>query len=191
MNRTITGFFLVGSLLVWSAVASGQPVGQPGVPPAQPPAAPLPAEQPPAVQPALQTAPQPNPPAPGYKSPGSHRFFDPSTVETLTGEVVSVQRGPMRQGGKGNVVRFTLKTNQGPVQVFLGPARFVDTQALKLACGDQVQVKASRLTGPQGRTTFTAAEVMKGDQVLKLRDDQGTPLWPRGQGRRHRAMQPQ
>ncbi len=119
------------------------------------------------------------------------RFFDPATVETMTGEVVAVQRGPMRAGGRGNIVRFTLKTNQGPVQVFLGPATFVDAQAVKLAAGDQVQVKASKITGPQGRTTYTAAEVTKGGQVLKLRDDQGTPLWPRGQGRKRRFLQTQ
>jgi len=79
------------------------------------------------------------------------------------------------------MVRFTLTTAQGPVQVFLGPAKFVDAQPLKLAAGDQVEVKASKITGPKGRTTYTAAEVMRGGQVMKLRDDQGRALWPRGQ----------
>jgi len=112
------------------------------------------------------------------------RFFDPNTVETLTGSVTNVQRGPLSQGGKGNLMRLTLQTDKGPVQVFLGPANFVDAQPLQLAAGDQVQVKASRITGPKGKTIYTAAEVMKGGQVLKLRDDQGNPLWPRGQMRR-------
>ena len=199
MKRTMILFFLLGCLLIWGAAAVAQPTGQPGAPSAQPPAAPPagpmatppPAEQPPPVQPAIQTTPLPGPAARSYKGPGSHRFFDPNTVETLAGDVVNVQRGPVRQGGKGNLVRFTLKTDKGPVQVFLGPAKYVDAQPVKLAAGDKVEVKASRITGPQGRTTFTAAEVMKGGQVMKLRNDQGTPLWPRGQGRRHRAMQPQ
>jgi hypothetical protein len=34
----------------------------------------------------------------------------------------------------------------------------------------------------------TAAEVAKGGQVIKLRDDQGNPLWPQGQGKKRRAM---
>jgi hypothetical protein len=34
-----------------------------------------------------------------------------------------------------------------------------------------------------GKPAIVAAEVKKGDQVLKLRDESGTPLW-RGQGRR-------
>ena len=140
------------------------------------------------MQPALQTTPLPTSPACGLKRPGSHRFFDPNTVETLAGQVVTVQRGPVRQGGKGNLVRLTLKTDQGPVQVFLGPAKYVDAQPVKLAAGDQVEVKASKITGPKGKTTFTAAEITKNGQVLKLRDDQGMPLWPRGQRKVHRAV---
>ena len=93
----------------------------------------------------------------------------------------------MKKGGKGNIVRFNLKTDKGPVLVVLGPARFVDGQSLKLAAGDQVEVKGSRITGPKGRTSVTAAEVTKGGQVMKLRDDQGNPLWPKGQGKKRRA----
>ncbi len=181
MKRRVTCFFVIGSVLLWSALALGQPVGQAPAPPAQPPA----------TQPALQTTPMPTPPACGLKRHGSRRFFDPSTVETLAGQVVTVQRGPVRQGGKGNLVRLTLKTDQGPVQVFLGPAKYVDAQPVQLAAGDQVEVKASKITGPKGRTTFTAAEITKNGQVLKLRDDQGMPLWPREQRRIHRVPQSQ
>jgi hypothetical protein len=127
----------------------------------------------------------------GRKGTGQQRFFNPSTVETLSGQVVKVQRGPMRQGGKGNFVRFTLQTDKGPLQVFLGPASYVDAQAVKLAAGDNVQVKGSRLTGPKGNTAITAVEVMKGDQVLKLRDDQGKPLWPRQQWKKRQIRQSQ
>jgi hypothetical protein len=182
MNRSMVWFFLMGGLLVWSAVASAQPMGQPSPPLSGQPAAPPPAEQP-AVQPsapsAVQPGPPPGPPGMGRKGAGQHRFFNPNTVETLAGQVVKVQRGPMRQGGKGNFVRFTLQTDKGPLPVFLGPASYVDSQALKLAAGDKVEVKGSRLTGPKGRTAITAVEVMKGGQVLKLRDDQGTHRWPR------------
>ena len=168
------------------------PARQPNARPTSPAArAPAPAEQPPAMQPALQTTPLPASPACGLKRPGSHRFFDPKTVEHLAGQVVAVQRGPVRQGGKGNLVRLTLKTDQGPVQVFLGPAKYVDAQPVKLAAGDQVEVKASKITGPKGKTTFTAEDITKNGQVLKLRDDQGMPLWPRGQRKVRRAPAPQ
>jgi hypothetical protein len=193
MKRTIIWFFLVGFLLIGSTVALAQTTGQPAAPTAAPPATPAPAEQPavqPPAPPAVQPVPPPGAPARLHKGAG-HRFFDPNTVETVSGNVVKVQRGPMRKGGKGNFVRFTLQTDKGPLPVFLGPASYVDAQAVKLSAGDNVQVKGSRLTGPKGKTTITAIEVMKGDQVLKLRDDQGKPLWPRQHWKKRRVVQPQ
>ena len=194
MKRTFVCFFLMGSMLIWSAVALAQPMGQPATPPpAEPPA--VQPSAPPAVQPsappAVQPVPPPGAPVMGRKGHGKHRFFDPSTVETLTGQVAKVERGPMRKGGKGNLVRFTLQTDKGPLPVYLGPASYVDAQALKLAAGDNVQVKGSLLTGPKGNTAITAIEVTKGDQILKLRDDQGRPLWPRQQRKKRRVRQSQ
>jgi hypothetical protein len=194
MRQTFVCFFLVGVLLIGSAVALAQPTGQPAAPPAAQPATPMPAEQPvvqPSAPPAAQPAPPPGAPGMRHRGPGHQRFFNPSTVETLTGQVTNVQHGPMRQGGKGNFVRFTLQTDKGPLQVFLGPASYVDAQALKLAAGDNVQVKGSLVTGPKGKSAITAMEVTKGDQVLKLRDDQGKPLWPRQYQRKRRFQQAQ
>jgi hypothetical protein len=127
----------------------------------------------------------------GRRGPGHLQFFNPSTVETVKGQVTKVQHGPMRQGGRGNFVRFTLQTDKGPLQVFLGPASYVDAQTLKLAAGDTVQVKGSRLTGPKGNSAITAVEVVKGGQVLKLRDDQGKPLWPPQYRKKRRFRQVQ
>jgi hypothetical protein len=192
MKRTIIWFFLVGFLLIGSAVVLAQTAGQPAAPPATPPATPAPAEQPAAQPPAPAVQPVPPPGAPARRHKGAgHRFFDPNTVETVSGSVVKVQRGPMRQGGKGNFVRFSLQTDKGPQQVFLGPASYVDAQALKLAAGDNVQVKGSLITGPKGKSSITGIEVTKGDQVLKLRDDQGKPVWPRQHRKRRRVVQPQ
>jgi hypothetical protein len=192
MRQTFVCFFLVGVMLIGSMAALAQPAGQPAAPSAAQPATPAPAEQP-AVQspapPAVQPVPPPACPAMGRKGVGHNRFFNMNTVETLQGQVVKVQRGPMRQGGKGNFVRFTLQTDKGPLPVFLGPASYVDKQALKLAAGDKVEVKGSLLTGPKGRSAITAVEVMKGDRVLKLRDNQGNPLWPRGQWKKRRVRQ--
>jgi lysyl-tRNA synthetase class II len=193
MRQTIVCLFLSGVLLIGSTVALAQTTGQPAAPTAAPPATPAPAEQPavqPPAPPAVQPVPPPGAPARIHKGRG-HRFFDPNTVETVSGNVVKVQHGPMRKGGKGNSVRFTLQTDKGPLQVFLGPASYVDAQAVKLAAGDNVQVKGSRVTGPKGKTSITAVEVTKGDQVLKLRDDQGKPLWPRQHRKKHRVVQPQ
>ena len=93
---------------------------------------------------------------------------------------MAVKRLAAKKAGKPERVTMVLQTDQGAVKVHLGPADYYDQQALKLAPGDQVEVKGVKITRPKG-SIFSAGEVRKGDQVLKLRDDAtGLPLWPKG-----------
>jgi hypothetical protein len=109
------------------------------------------------------------------------RMYNPKTVETLSGEVVSVEKfAPGRQISYG--VHFTLKTAKETVPVHLGPSWYLEKQGVVFAPGDKVEVTGSRITY-QGQPTIIAAEVKKGGQVLKLRDAAGVPAWA-GQGRR-------
>jgi hypothetical protein len=110
------------------------------------------------------------------------RMYDLATVETLGGEVVQVNVAPSRRTGAPGRLNLLLKTDKETVTVHLGPSRYLDQQNFKLAAGDRVEVTGSRITRP-GRTFIVAGEVKKGEQVLKLRDDQGNPLWPRGRRR--------
>lgn len=103
------------------------------------------------------------------------RMYDPKTVDTVTGEVVKVDRiTPMR--GMSGGVHLVLKTDKGDVSVHLGPQWYLENQDVKIEPKDAVQVTGSRVT-VQGQPALIAAEVKKGDQVLKLRDAAGTPVW--------------
>jgi len=96
------------------------------------------------------------------------RMFDPKTVETLSGEVASVDKfTPGRKMSYG--VHFTLKTEKETIPVHLGPSWYLEKQAVTIAPGDKVEVTGSRIMY-QGKPTIIAAEVKKGGQVLKLRD---------------------
>ena len=106
---------------------------------------------------------------------GYQRMYNPATVETVTGTIESIDRTvPMKGMSRG--VHVTLKTEKGPVSVHLGPEWYVERLDGKLAIGDLVEVKGSRVTFA-GNPAIIAAEVKKGDAVLKLRDDSGTPAW--------------
>jgi hypothetical protein len=108
------------------------------------------------------------------------RMYNPQTVETLSGEVVSVDT-ITRNRYPG--VHLTVKTAQETVDVHLGPAWHIDKQAMKFAANDRVEVTGSRVT-VEGKVAIIAAEVKKDDQTLKLRDAAtGIPVWA-GQGRR-------
>jgi len=61
-------------------------------------------------------------------------------------------------------------TGGGTVAVHLGPEWYIERLDGKLAKGDAVEVKGSRVTFA-GNPAIIAAEVKKGDAVLKLRDD--------------------
>ncbi len=103
------------------------------------------------------------------------RLYDPKTVETISGEIVSVERigAPNGMGG----VHATLRSDKGEtIPVHLGPSWYLDKQSVTLAPGDQITVRGSRITF-EGKPAIIAAEVTKGGQVLRLRNDNGVPVW--------------
>ena len=103
-------------------------------------------------------------------------MWDAKTVESLSGEVVAVDKYVPGRGGTSYGVRLSLKTEKETILVVLGPVWYVEQQHFAVAAKNQVEVKGSRLS-IQGQPTIIAQEVKKGDQVLKLRDDKGAPLW--------------
>ena len=71
---------------------------------------------------------------------------------------------------------MTVKTAKGEISVHLGPAFFIENQDVKIEPKDKVEVKGSRITF-DGKPAIIATEVKKGDEVLKLRDNAGFPVW--------------
>jgi hypothetical protein len=103
------------------------------------------------------------------------RLYDSKTVETVSGEVVSVEKlTPMKGMCAG--VHLQLKTEKEAVSVHLGPAWFIENQDVKIDPKDKIEVKGSRVT-LDGKPAIIAAEVRKGEEVLKLRDENGVPVW--------------
>ncbi len=103
------------------------------------------------------------------------RMYNPQTVETISGEVVKVDKVmPMR--GMSNGIHLLVKTDKGDVSVHLGPAWYIDRQDTSIKVGDKVDVKGSKVE-IAGKPVVIAAEVKKGDETLVLRDEAGIPLW--------------
>jgi hypothetical protein len=102
-------------------------------------------------------------------------MYDPKTVETITGQVVKVDRITPLKGMSGGV-HMTVKTDGEQISVHLGPAFYLENQDVKIEPKDKVEVKGSRVTF-EGKPAIIAAEVKKGDEVLRLRDDNGFPMW--------------
>lgn len=103
------------------------------------------------------------------------RMYDPKTVESVTGEVVKIDSVVPMKGMSGGV-HVVLKTDRGEVSLHLGPQWYLENQDVKIMPGDKLEVSGSRVM-VQGKPAIIAAEVKKGDEVLKLRDDAGVPAW--------------
>ncbi len=112
----------------------------------------------------------------GWGMGGSYqRMYNPATVETVRGEVISVDRiTPMK--GMGTGIHLQLKTGKGTISIHLGPTWYIERLDARIEKGDAIEVKGSRVT-IAGEQVIIAAIVKKGDGVLKLRDDRGIPVW--------------
>uniref|UniRef100_C6DY84 Nucleic acid binding OB-fold tRNA/helicase-type n=1 Tax=Geobacter sp. (strain M21) TaxID=443144 RepID=C6DY84_GEOSM len=103
------------------------------------------------------------------------RMYDPAKVETVAGEVVSVEEVSKGRGPRKGI-HLKLKTQQGTIPVHLGPSWYLERQDSRIAMGDRVEVKGARVSF-DGKPAIIAAEVKKGDEVLQLRDAAGVPVW--------------
>ena len=122
--------------------------------------------------------------APGYGGRGSggwgmggsyQRLYNPATVETVTGEVIAVEKFTPVKGMRVGI-HIRLKTDRETIAVHLGPSWFMERLEAKIETGDKLEVRGSRVT-MGGKPAIIAAEVKKGDMILKLRDDSGIPVW--------------
>lgn len=118
-------------------------------------------------------------PAPGA---GGQRLYDPKTVETVSGQVKTVKQ-VQRGRNLGRAVQLTLETGKGDRLVHLGPAWYLQDKKFAPKAGERLDVTGSRVT-IAGETAILAAVVKRGDTVLTLRDDSGTPAWKQDARRR-------
>jgi hypothetical protein len=113
----------------------------------------------------------------GSWGPGTQygRLYNSKTVEPIRGEVISVDTIiPLK--GMSSGVHLMVKTERETISVHLGPAWYVQRQDIKIVPGDKVEITGSRITC-QGKPAIIAAEVKKGEEILKLRDENGFPAW--------------
>ncbi len=102
-------------------------------------------------------------------------MYDPKTVETISGEVVKIDKIPPTRGMTYGM-HLLVKTDTETVSVHLGPAWYLENQDIKIEVKDKLEITGSRITF-RGKPAIIASEVKKGEEVLKLRDEDGFPVW--------------
>lgn len=98
--------------------------------------------------------------------------YNPQTVETIAGEVVTVDRFTPAKG-MSHGVHLTVRTDKETISVHLGPSWYIENQDVKILPKDKIEVKGSRVTY-EGKPAIVAATLTKGNEQLVLRDAAGS-----------------
>ncbi len=112
----------------------------------------------------------------------SNQNYDPSQATIISGEVSALTEIESKKGSISGA-GFEIAMSDGKAVVFLGPHIYVDFGNFRISPGDRIALKGV-WSGSEHRRIFIAGEVRKGDEALKLRDEQGNPLWKSGGSKR-------
>lgn len=110
---------------------------------------------------------------PGSTKNFSRPAFDAHAIITMYGTVTAIEREEHAPGLVG--VHLKVKVGQQTMTVHLGPSAFVDPK-LAFAEKDAVQFTGSRVTW-RGQPTVLATVITRGEKTVRLREDDGTPLF--------------
>jgi hypothetical protein len=105
-----------------------------------------------------------------------NRIYNTATVETITGDVQSVDFYSYKKSSGYGGVHITIKTDKETITVHLGPSWYLDDNNFTINLNDKIEVKGSRVMW-QGNDVIIAADIKIGDKSLALRDDDGVPFW--------------
>jgi len=79
--------------------------------------------------------------------------------------------------GANEGVHLMVKTAAETILVHVGPEKFLAAIEVSFAKGDEVEVTGSKVKDADGTDEILAREIVKGDNVIVLRDDKGVPVW--------------
>ena len=113
----------------------------------------------------------------GIQNTLAQNDYDVKTVATIGGRVLSVEKtAPANR--RGNWINLLLQTGNETIAVQLGPDWYIDKQTPRIEANDTITVTGSRVT-MDGKSAIVAADIAKRSELLKLRDINGIPVWPR------------
>lgn len=101
--------------------------------------------------------------------------YDKTAEVTVKGSVDEVKQ----PNGPDGDTHLILKTDKGPVEVCLCPAKFLSSLDMNFQKGDQLEVTGAKAKDKDavGTEVILVREIVKGGNTLILRDKDGGPVW--------------
>lgn len=118
-----------------------------------------------------------------------NKSFKTDAVTTAEGTVKSVDTFTPETGASPGLKLKIETTNKETETVQLGPQSWMDSQNIKFNEGDRITVTGSKVRHGLSKVIM-ASEIKKGDQTLRLRDEQGRPMWTSEMNRSGMSMEP-
>ncbi len=112
---------------------------------------------------------------PSHPPRGTPRY-NPATVETISGEVLTVEEPHRSPGRMVGVMHVMLRTDKETIAVHLAPAWYLQQHKTVIQAKDRLEVRGSRTTC-DAQPCIVAAEIKAGEQSLTLRETNGYPRW--------------
>jgi hypothetical protein len=106
---------------------------------------------------------------------GRGKLFRQGHEKTIHGRVMRISEFT---GPRGRFVGVTMvvRTEDGPVPVFLGPRGYLRYNNFRIQPGERVTVHGA-MADVRDHRVLLAQRVRHGGEVLLLRNGRGTPLW--------------
>lgn len=114
----------------------------------------------------------------GMGQPKGSPRYDPKTEVTVKGTVEEIKQYASQSGWRTGQ-HVTLKTDNGNLDVHLGPTDYWKKNGFELVNGDSIEVTGSK-SKVDAAEVILAREVKKGEKAVTLRSAQGVPAWSRG-----------
>ena len=115
-----------------------------------------------------------------YKVP-CQRLFNVNEIVTIEGVVEAIERatpvwGPIKGPSYG--LHLRVRTDDGLRAVHIGPGWYMERHNIRFNKKEKVTVVGSQIVF-EGEDLIIAQEVVRGDNVLTIRDETGCPMWAR------------
>ena len=115
-----------------------------------------------------------------YRVP-CQRMYNGKSMVSIEGNVEKIEHatpiwGPIK--GQSYAIHLLVRTDRGLKAVHVGPGWYFDRHKISYAQNDHIKVTGSAVVF-EGDDLIIAKEITRDNEVLKIRDDTGCPMWAR------------